>query len=99
MGPIILTIAKWIGIVAALILVLIIGFVLVPPLTRCFTDRGARPPRRSPHRCPATISFPATREISTKAVTIDAPPATVYALIQQMGQHRRAGTAGTGSTT
>ena len=89
MGSIILSIAKWVGIVlAGLIAILVIGFVLVPPLTRGFTDRWGATPEEVSAPLPGDDLFPATREVSTKAVTIDAPPATVYALIQQMGQHR-----------
>jgi len=89
MLSIVLTVAKWIGIVlAGIVAVLVIGFVLVPPLTRGFTDRWGATPEESAATLPGDDLFPATREISTKAVTIDAPPSTVYALIQQMGQHR-----------
>jgi len=89
MGSIILTILKWFGIVVAtLIAVLVIGFVLVPPLTRSFTDTWGATAEECSATLPGDDAFPATREISTKAVTIDAPPAVVYALVQQMGQHR-----------
>ena len=89
MGSIILTIAKWVGIVlVGLIAVLVIGLVLVPPLTRGLTDRWGATPEEVASAQPGDELFPATREVSTKAVTIDAPPSTVYALIQQMGQHR-----------
>jgi len=89
MGSIILTIAKWVGIVlVGLIAILFIGLVLVPPLTRGLTDRWGATPEEVASALPGDELFPATREVSTKAVTIDAPPSTVYALIQQMGQRR-----------
>ena len=89
MAPVILSIAKWTGIVlAGLIAILVIGLVLVPPMTRGFTDRWGATPEEVSASLPSDGLFPATREVSTKAITIDAPPATVYALIQQMGQHR-----------
>jgi hypothetical protein len=89
MGSVILNIAKWVGIaLAGLIAILIIGFVLVPLLTRGLTDRWGATPEEVSASLPGDGLFPATREVSTKAITIDAPPATVYALIQQMGQHR-----------
>ncbi|PKQ15264.1 MAG: hypothetical protein CVT67_10165 [Actinobacteria bacterium HGW-Actinobacteria-7] len=89
MSSIVLGTAKWVGIVlAALVAVLVIGFVLVPPLTRGFTDSWGATPEECSATLPGDDLFPATREISTKAITIDAPPASVYALVQQMGQHR-----------
>ncbi len=89
MGSVILTTVKWVAIVAAvLVAVIVIGFVLVPPLTRRFTDRWGATPEEVAATQPGDELFPATREISTKAITIAAPPATVYALVQQMGQHR-----------
>jgi len=89
MGSMVLGVVKWVAIVlGALIAVLVIGFVLVPPLTRTFTDRWGATPEECSATLPGDDLIPATREISTKAVTIDAPPTVVYALVQQMGQHR-----------
>jgi hypothetical protein len=89
MGSILLGIAKWTGIVVAtLIAVLVIGFVLVPPATRWFTDGWGATAAERAEALPGDEVFSATREIATKGITIDAPPATVYALVQQMGQHR-----------
>lgn len=89
MGSIILDIAKWFGIVLAiLVVILILGFVLVPPATRWFTDAWGATEDERAAVLPGDDLFPADREISTKAVTIAAPPETVYALVQQMGQHR-----------
>jgi len=89
MGSVILKTAKWIGIVVGgLVAVLIIGMVLVPPATRWFTDSWGATPEEVSATLPGDDLFPAEREIATKAITIDAPPETVYALIQQMGQHR-----------
>lgn len=89
MGSIILSTAKWLAIIlGGLMALLIIGLVLVPPLTRWYTDSWGATPEECAAPLPGDDLFPATRELSTKAVTIDAPPATVYALVQQMGQHR-----------
>lgn len=89
MGQVVLGVAKWIGIiVAGLVAILVLGFVLVPPLTRSFTDHWGATAEEVVEPAPGDDLFPATREVSTKAITIAAPPATVYALIQQMGQHR-----------
>ena len=89
MGSALITTAKWIGIVvAALVVVLVIGFAVVPPATRWFTDSWGATAEEVSATLPGDDVVPAKREISTKALTIQAPPATVYALIQQMGQHR-----------
>lgn len=84
-----LTVLKWLGIViAALLAILVIGLTLVPPATRWFTDSWGATAEEVSAKLPGDDAFPATREVSTKAITIAAPPETVYALIQQMGQHR-----------
>ena len=89
MGSVLITTAKWIVIVVvALVAVLVIGFVLVPPATRWFTDSWGATADEVSAKLPGDDVIPAKREISTKAITIAAPPATVYALVQQMGQHR-----------
>lgn len=86
---VLLTVLKWLGIViAALLAILVIGLTLVPPATRWFTDSWGATAEEVSAKLPGDDAFPATREVSTKAITIAAPPETVYALIQQMGQHR-----------
>lgn len=86
---VLLSVLKWLAIVlATLLAVLVLGLVLVPPATRWFTDSWGATPEEHAAMLPGDDLFPATREISTKAITIDAPPQTVYALVQQMGQHR-----------
>lgn len=85
----VLAAVKWSGIVVGgLIVVLIAGFVLVPLATRRWTDAWGATPAEVAAVLPGDDLFPAKREVSTKAITIDAPPDVVYALIQQMGQHR-----------
>jgi hypothetical protein len=80
---------KWIGIVlGTLIAILVVGFVLVPPATRWYTDSWGATPEEVSARLPGDDLIPATREIATKGITIDASPDVVYALVQQMGQHR-----------
>ncbi len=84
-----LAVLRWVAIViAALVVMLVLGFALVPPATRWFTDTWGATPEEHAATYPGDDLFPATREISTKAITIAAPPQTVYALVQQMGQHR-----------
>jgi len=86
---VVVNIIKWITIaVGVIVAMLVAGFVLVPPATRWFTDGWGATPAERAAAYPGDDLFPATREISTKAVTVHAPPETVYALIQQMGQHR-----------
>ena len=86
---VIVTAAKWIAIVVGTLLaIVVIGFVIVPPATRWFTDSWGATPAEVDAPMAGDALFPATREVSTKAITIAAPPETVYALIQQMGQHR-----------
>jgi hypothetical protein len=81
--------AKWLAIALAVILaILVLGFVLVPPLTRWFTDSWGATSEEVSAPLPGDALFLARREISTKGITIKASPATVYALVQQMGQHR-----------
>jgi len=74
--------------VAVLLGVLVLGLVLVPPVTRRFTDSWGATAEEVSATLPGDDLIPAKREISTKAITIDAPPNVVYSLIQQMGQHR-----------
>lgn len=88
-ASLVLGILKWIGLgLLGLIVVLVVGFVLVPPLTRHFTDRWGATPDEVSAVYPGDELLPVKREISTKAVTIDAPPDLVYSLVVQMGQHR-----------
>lgn len=89
MGHVFLMTAKWTGIVlAAVVVILVLGLALVPPVTRRFTDSWGATAEEISAKLPGDDLFPAQREISTKAITIDAPRSTVHALVQQMGQHR-----------
>ena len=89
MGAVIINIVKWIGLgLLALVVVLVLGFVLVPPATRWFTDSWGATRAEAAAPLPGDALVSAKREIATKGIDIAAPPATVYALIQQMGQHR-----------
>ncbi len=72
----------------ALLGILVLGLLFVPPATRWYTDSWGATPEEVAAVLPGDDVVPAEREISTKAVTIAAPPEVVYALIQQMGQHR-----------
>lgn len=72
---------------------MLLGFVIacllvVPPATRGFTDTWGATPEEVAATLPGDDLFPARREVSTRAISIAAPPEVVYALVQQMGQHR-----------
>jgi hypothetical protein len=89
MGSVLVRVVKRVGVtLAVLIGVLVVGLVVVPPATRWFTDSWGATAEERAASLPGDGLFPATREISTKGITIAAPPQTVYALVQQMGQHR-----------
>ncbi|MDZ4179972.1 MAG: hypothetical protein U1E29_12200 [Coriobacteriia bacterium] len=85
----VVVVAKGIGIVVAgLFGLIVLGLLLVPPATRWYTDSWGATEAETLSTLPGDDLFPAQREISTKALTIDAPPDVVYALLKQMGQHR-----------
>lgn len=87
----VLKIGLWVlGAIAGLILLVVLGSLIVPPLTRPATDKWGATAEETKEALPGDDLFPATREVSTKAVTIQAPPNLVYSLLVQMGQ-RRAG--------
>ena len=86
---VILVTLQWIAIVLVLVVaIFVLGLVLIPPLTRSFTDSWGATTQETADVLPGDDIIPACRENSTKAITIEAPPQIVYALIQQMGQHR-----------
>ncbi len=84
-----LNILKWVGtVLLGLVVVLVIGLVLVPMVARPFTDKWGATPEEVSAKLPGDELLPVKREISTKAVTINASPELVYKLLVQMGQHR-----------
>ena len=66
----------------------LIGLLAIPPLTRGFTDKWGATPEEVARAFPGDDLFEAKREVSTRAVSIDAPPDLVYSLVVQIGQHR-----------
>jgi hypothetical protein len=85
---------KWLGIgLLALIALVVLGSLLVPPLAAPFTERWGATDSEVAERLPGDVLVPAPRQSSTKAVTIAAPADTVYSLVVQMG-YKRAGWAG-----
>jgi hypothetical protein len=82
-------IAKWIGIgVLAFVVVVVLGVVLLPPLTRSYTSRWGANDREIAMALPGDEYVPDPTAVSTKAVSIKAPPQLVYKLLLQMGYKR-----------
>lgn len=82
---------KWAGIVAgALVALLVIGFVVVPPLTRAFTDRWGATDAEVSAKLPGDEWVLDAQQSATRGITIDAPAELVYQLVRQQG-YKRAG--------
>jgi hypothetical protein len=83
--------AKWAGIVvAALVTSVVVGFVIVPPLTRGFTDRWGATPAEAAEVLPGDEWVKEPQQSATRAVTIAAPAGLVNQLVRQQG-YKRAG--------
>lgn len=83
--------AKWIGIVVGSLLALIVvGSVVVPPLTRGFTDRWGATDAEVASKLPGDGVVRGPQQSATRAITIEAPAALVMQLVRQQG-YRRAG--------
>jgi hypothetical protein len=79
--------AKWVGIVVgSLVALLVIGFVVVPPLTRSFTDRWGATDAEVAEALPGDEWVKQPQQSATRAITIDAPAE----LVNQQG-YKRAG--------
>jgi hypothetical protein len=82
---------KWLGIgIGALVAVLVIGFIVVPPLTRSFTDRWGATDAEAAGKLPGDEWVKEPQQSATRAITIDAPASLVLQLVRQQG-YRRAG--------
>jgi len=83
------TILKWGGIVlGSLILLLVVGFVVVPPLTRAFTDRWGATDAEVAESLPGDELVKDPRQSATRAITIEAPAGLVMKLVRQQGYKR-----------
>jgi len=83
--------AKWFGIVAgSLVALLIVGFVIVPPITRGFTDRWGATDAEVAETLPGDEWVKEPQQSATRAITIDAPAELVNQLVRQQG-YKRAG--------
>ncbi len=84
-----LRIALWVGgILLGLVLLLVLGAVLVPPLARPYTDRWGATRQEVEMPLPGDEYVNDPVQSSTKAVSIKAPPELVYKLLLQMGYKR-----------
>ena len=91
MGHGALVTAKWFGIVAvSLVALLIVGFVIVPPITRGFTDRWGATDAEVAETLPGDEWVKEPQQSATRAITIDAPAELVNQLVRQQG-YKRAG--------
>jgi hypothetical protein len=86
-----LAVLKWTGIVlGSLIALVIIGFIVVPPLTRSFTDHWGASDAEAVETLPGDSWVMVAQQSATRAITIDAPPDLVLQLVRQQG-YKRAG--------
>jgi len=83
------TVLKWIAIiVGGLLGIIVIGSVLLPPLTRSATDRWGATDAEVSSAMTGDDIVPQADAVSTKAITINARPELVYALLVQIGYKR-----------
>ncbi|MHB8705602.1 MAG: hypothetical protein ACYC77_03700 [Coriobacteriia bacterium] len=88
------SILKWAGItVGGIVVVFILGCIIIPPLTRSFTDRWGATDTEVAATMVGDELVPNMTASSTRAITIDAPAETVFSLVVQMG-YKRAGWPG-----
>lgn len=86
-----LAVLKWTGIVlGTLAVVLVVGFVVVPPVTRSFTDRWGATDAEVEEALPGDDLVADAQQSATRAITIEAPAGLVMKLIRQQG-YKRAG--------
>lgn len=82
-------IAKGTGIaLAVLVGLLLIVLVVMPPLTRSLTDRLGASDAEVSAELPGDDLVADPQQSSTRAVTVEAPPELVFALVKQMGYGR-----------
>ena len=80
---------KWLLIsIGALLALIILGSLVVPPVTRHRTDRWGATDEEVTMTLPGDGYVADPVAVSTKAITIEAPAQTVYELVRQMGYGR-----------
>ena len=81
--------AKWIGIVVgALIGLVVVGSLVVPPLTRGLTDRWGATDAEAAETLPGDEWVKDPQQSATRGITIDAPAELVNQLVRQQGYER-----------
>jgi hypothetical protein len=81
--------AKWFGIVVGgLIALIVVGSVIVPPLTRGFTDRWGATDAEVAETLPGDEWVKTPQQSATRAITVDAPAGLVNQLVRQQGYQR-----------
>ena len=87
----VLGVLKWVGVgLLALMVVVVLGFVAVPPLTRGFTDRWGATDAEAAEKLPGDEWVKDPQQSATRAITIEAPAELVNQLVRQQG-YKRAG--------
>jgi hypothetical protein len=87
----VLNVLKWAGIViGAVVALVVIGSVVVPPLTRGFTDRWGATDAEVAGKLPGDELVSTAQQSATRGITIDAPASLVRQLVRQQG-YKRAG--------
>ena len=82
---------KWVGLALLVaIVLLVVGSVVVPPLTRGFTDRWGATDAEAAEKLPGDERVKEPQQSATRAITIDAPAGLVNQLVRQQG-YKRAG--------
>ena len=85
----VLSVLKWIGIVVGTVLAaLLVLLVVLPPLTRPLTNRLGATDADLTATLPGDDLVAWPQQNSTRAVSADAPPELVFALVKQMGYKR-----------
>lgn len=83
--------AKWFGIVVgSLVVLIILGSVALPPLTRAFTDRWGATDAEVAASLPGDGAVTDAQQSATRGITIKAPASLVMQLVRQQG-YKRAG--------
>lgn len=86
-----LAVLKWGGIaIGVLVALVVLGSIVVPPLTRAFTDRWGATDAEAAETLPGDEWVRDPQQSATRAITIEAPAEVVNALVRQQG-YKRAG--------
>jgi hypothetical protein len=85
----VVVVLKWVGLaIAAIVVLLAFVLVVLPPLTRGFTNRWGATDAEVASAMAGDDLVTAPEQNSTRAVTVKATPELVFALVRQMGYGR-----------